>query len=90
MKKRLQTFEKMSPLFRGVKMMNHHCKKILIFFLLFLFLVFFLICDQKSSPKIETEEFPFDPPSNEVLDPFQQNLRLARGVNLGVKQSIFN
>lgn len=36
----------------------------------------------QESPAIQ-DEFPFTPPSNQILDPFQQNARLGRGINLG-------
>ncbi len=46
-------------------------------------LLFFLGCDKDADSQNKEDEFPFNPPSSEVLDPFKQNLRLARGVNLG-------
>ncbi len=64
-------------------MMNYLCKKLLTSFLSLLFLLYFLSCDKDSNSKNKADEFPFIPPSNEVLDPFKQNLRLSRGVNLG-------
>jgi endoglucanase len=53
-----------------------------IIFLIGLF-IFGLGCQKKSDSQNNENEFPFAPPSTEALDPFQQNLRLARGVNLG-------
>jgi endoglucanase len=64
-------------------MMIYHCKKSLNFFLSFFFLISFLSCNKDSNSQKKADEFPFSPPSTEVLDPFQQNLRLTRGVNLG-------
>lgn len=49
--------------------------------LLLLFL--FVNCSNDSKSNKKTDQFPFDPPSTVALDPFKQNLRLARSVNLG-------
>ncbi len=40
-------------------------------------------CGKNSDSKKSSDDFPFKPPSNEVLDPFVQNRLLARSVNLG-------
>ena len=63
--------------------MTCHCKKILNSFLSLLLFLSFLNCEKNSNSQNKADEFPFSPPSSEVLDPFQQNLRLARSVNLG-------
>jgi endoglucanase len=63
--------------------MSYHCKKFLNVFLSLLLLIYFLNCEKDSNSKNKGDEFPFSPPSTEVLDPFNQNLRLAHGVNLG-------
>jgi endoglucanase len=53
------------------------------YFRLFLLFLFFLGCDKDVDSQKKADEFPFNPPSNHVLDPFQQNQCLARSVNLG-------
>ncbi|MDZ7333126.1 MAG: glycoside hydrolase family 5 protein [candidate division KSB1 bacterium] len=45
--------------------------------------VLVLNCSKNSDSKKPSDEYPFKPPSNEVLDPFIQNQLLARSVNLG-------
>ncbi len=40
-------------------------------------------CRRKKGTPNEGNNFPFNPPSNVVLDPFEQNKLLARSVNLG-------
>jgi len=64
-------------------MLPVHYKKILISFLSLLLVILLWACDRKSDTGTAADEFPFEPPSNETPDPFQQNLLLARGVNLG-------
>lgn len=51
--------------------------------MLFLLLQLSLSCGKNSDSQNKENEFPFDPPSTVALDPFKQNLRLARCVNLG-------
>ena len=53
------------------------------YFLFSLLFLFLLGCDKDADSQKQGDEFPFNPPSNEALDPFHQNLLLARSVNLG-------
>jgi len=59
--------------------------RFILFFSLYIVLMMTACSDQPTAPEetAPVDEWPFDPPSSEPLDPFAMNSKIGRGLNIG-------